>query len=146
MTDIQHTNKLTSDALPGMAKRHGRETRFRLLGLAAIVASLGFLVFFLASIFSQGYGAFFESAIKVDVNLDPIELGLPENAIPIALLFFNLGVEAGQILFITAALLLWQLLKHVRIPLPKQASYAPAYAIGAVAAFWTAERIASFWS
>ena len=74
------------------------------------------------------------------------ELGLPENAIPLALLFFNLGVEAGQLLFITAALLLWQLAKRVRIPLPKQASYAPAYAIGIVAAFWTAERIASFWS
>ena len=74
------------------------------------------------------------------------ELGLPQNAIPLALLFFNVGVEAGQILFITAVLLLWQLLKRVRIALPKQASYAPAYAIGIVAAFWTVERVASFWS
>ena len=74
------------------------------------------------------------------------ELGLPENAIPLALLFFNLGVEAGQVLFITAALILWLLVKRVRIPLPKQASYVPACAIGIVAAFWTAERIASFWS
>ena len=33
------------------------------------------------------------------------EVGLPQNAIPVALLFFNLGVEAGQLLFIAAVLM-----------------------------------------
>ena len=32
------------------------------------------------------------------------EVGLPQNAIPLALLFFNVGVEIGQLLFITAVL------------------------------------------
>ena len=32
------------------------------------------------------------------------QVGLPQNAIPVALLFFNLGVEAGQLLFIAAVL------------------------------------------
>ena len=32
------------------------------------------------------------------------EVGLPENSIPLALLFFNIGVEIGQVLFIVAVL------------------------------------------
>jgi hypothetical protein len=32
------------------------------------------------------------------------EVGLPHHAIPIALLFFNLGVEFGQLAFVTAVL------------------------------------------
>ena len=31
-----------------------------------------------------------------------IEIGMPERHIPVALLFFNLGVEAGQLLFVAA--------------------------------------------
>src|SRR5262249_12325133 len=33
------------------------------------------------------------------------EVGLPQNAIPVALLFFNVGVEVGQLLFIASVLL-----------------------------------------
>jgi HupE / UreJ protein len=32
------------------------------------------------------------------------EVGLPKGHIPVALLFFNLGVEAGQLLFVAAVL------------------------------------------
>ena len=32
------------------------------------------------------------------------EVGLPQNAIPLALLFFNVGVEIGQLMFIAAVL------------------------------------------
>ena len=35
------------------------------------------------------------------------EVGLPDHAIPVALLFFNLGVELGQLLFIAAVLALF---------------------------------------
>ena len=34
-------------------------------------------------------------------------VGLPPEAVPTALLFFNLGVEAGQLLFVAALLLVW---------------------------------------
>jgi len=70
------------------------------------------------------------------------EIGLPEHAIPLALLFFNLGVEAGQLLFIAAVLVLWAGLK--KTAWPQWAWRLPVYTIGALAAFWTMERIAAF--
>ena len=36
------------------------------------------------------------------------ETGLPQTEIPTALLFFNLGVEAGQIIFVAAVVLAYQ--------------------------------------
>jgi hydrogenase/urease accessory protein HupE len=70
------------------------------------------------------------------------EIGLPEHAIPAALLFFNIGVEIGQLIFIGAVLLAWALAK--RIPWPRWAWGVPVYIIGSLAAFWTIERIAGF--
>ena len=69
-------------------------------------------------------------------------IGLPEHAIPLALLFFNLGVEAGQLLFIAAVFAVSLMLK--RISWPHWAWRVPVYAIGTMAAFWTIERIAGF--
>lgn len=70
------------------------------------------------------------------------EIGLPEHAIPLALLFFNLGVELGQLAFVAVVLLAWSILRQV--PLPEWAWRIPTYAIGGLAAFWTIERIAGF--
>jgi len=70
------------------------------------------------------------------------EIGLPEHAIPLALLFFNLGVEAGQLIFIGAVFLAWALLR--KLPLPAWAWRVPVYGIGGMAAFWTIERVAGF--
>ena len=70
------------------------------------------------------------------------EIGLPEHAIPLALLFFNLGVEAGQLLFIGVVLLAWSALR--RINWPQWAWRVPVYGIGAMAGFWTIERISGF--
>ena len=73
------------------------------------------------------------------------EIGLPQQAIPLSLLFFNIGVEIGQILFIVAVYLVWAFSKRIVVRLPEPiTSYGPAYAIGTVAAFWTIERIAGF--
>jgi len=73
------------------------------------------------------------------------EIGLPEQAIPLALLFFNVGVEVGQLLFIAAMLLLLALGKRASIPQPAWAWRVPAYGIGALAMFWTIERVVGFW-
>lgn len=72
------------------------------------------------------------------------EIGLPQQAIPLALLFFNIGVEFGQILFIAAVFVIWTALKPGLVRLPIVLRHAPAYAIGTIAAFWTIERIAGF--
>jgi hypothetical protein len=73
------------------------------------------------------------------------EIGLPQQAIPLSLLFFNIGVEMGQILFIVVVYVVWALAKRPVARLPEPITrYGPAYAIGTVAAFWTIERIAGF--
>ena len=72
------------------------------------------------------------------------DVGLPQGQIPIALLFFNLGVEAGQLMFIAAALSAIALLRRIRLPLPQWTELAPAYAIGSLAMFWVIQRINVF--
>jgi hydrogenase/urease accessory protein HupE len=74
------------------------------------------------------------------------EVGLPQAAIPLALLTFNVGVEVGQLMFVAAVLALrfvgTRFLRGEATWLP----VATAYGVGAVAAFWTIERVAGFWS
>jgi len=74
------------------------------------------------------------------------EIGLPAQAVPLALLFFNVGVEAGQLLFIAAVGVVVVVARRAKLPQPAWAWRVPAYGIGAVAAFWTIERVAAFWS
>lgn len=69
-------------------------------------------------------------------------VGLPQDNIPLALLFFNIGVELGQLLFIAAVLNVKFLLR--KLNLPRWLEVVPPYAIGSVAVFWLAQRIAAF--
>lgn len=83
-------------------------------------------------------------------------VGLPQGAIPMALLFFNLGVEAGQLAFIVSVLYfiaVWQILtcrpklrQRMGALTPARVKLACAYGIGAIAAYWGIERTAGFWS
>ena len=59
-------------------------------------------------------------------------------------LFFNVGVELGQLLFIATVLTLVALGQHIRIPFPPWAKLVPPYVIGSVAMFWVIQRIAAF--
>lgn len=72
------------------------------------------------------------------------EIGLPEGNIPVALLFFNIGVEVGQLLFIGAVLSLIALRRSVRLTLPRWSRSVPPYLVGSVAMFWVVERVAEF--
>jgi hydrogenase/urease accessory protein HupE len=71
------------------------------------------------------------------------EVGLPANDIPLALLFFNVGVEAGQLAFVVVVLGVIALLRCVRMPewSPKLAPYA----IGSLAIYWVIERTVAIW-
>lgn len=72
------------------------------------------------------------------------EVGLPPLHIPLALLFFNVGVELGQLLFIAAALVFIGVVRRRPVPLPAWLALGPPYAIGGVAMFWVIQRIAAF--
>jgi hydrogenase/urease accessory protein HupE len=71
------------------------------------------------------------------------QVGLPANDIPLALLFFNLGVEAGQLAFVVVALGVIAALRRIR--LPEWTPILPPYAIGSVAMFWVIQRAAAIW-
>jgi len=76
------------------------------------------------------------------------EIGLPQKSIPVALFFFNVGVEIGQLFFIAAVFATIALFRQVtlRINVP-QAAWAwavPPYVIGSLAAYWVIQRIAAF--
>jgi len=76
------------------------------------------------------------------------EVGLPQSAILVALLFFNVGVEIGQLLFIASVFaviaLVWQVTRRIGMSQPAWAWRVPPYVIGSVAAFWIIQRIAAF--
>jgi hydrogenase/urease accessory protein HupE len=76
------------------------------------------------------------------------QVGLPQNDIPLALLFFNVGVEIGQLIFIAVVLALGAIASRLmrRYADPRWTVVMPAYLIGSVASFWVFERIVAFWS
>jgi hydrogenase/urease accessory protein HupE len=76
------------------------------------------------------------------------EVGLPQTAIPVALLFFNVGVELGQLLFIASVFAAVagarRITQRFGIPQPPWVWRIPPYAIGGVAAYWVIQRITTF--
>lgn len=78
------------------------------------------------------------------------EIGLPQTELFTGLLFFNIGVEIGQIIFVGGALLLFYLVKQYIVPcnstrrLTEPARIVCSYSIGSLAVFWLVERTASF--
>lgn len=73
------------------------------------------------------------------------EVGLPEQAIPLALLFFNVGVELGQLAFVAAAALVIWLAGRAPVKTPSWTWRLAPYAIGSLAMFWVIERTGGFW-
>ena len=69
------------------------------------------------------------------------DIGLPQGEVPTALLAFNLGVEAGQLLVIAAVvairLAVSRLVPRAEMPAVRVATYA----IGITASFWLIERL-----
>lgn len=112
-------------------------------GRAGLAVRLPWVVAF---VFGLLHGLGFAAALR--------DIGLPQHAIPLALAFFNVGVELGQLLFIGAvfaALWLFRLLvarPAVRANNPWQQaerfSVPVAYLVGSVAMFWVYERSYSF--
>ena len=86
-----------------------------------------------AFLFGLVHGLGFAGALK--------EIGLPESHLATALLTFNLGVEAGQLLAVGVVWAGWRVLK--RFPVVQLGRVPVLYGIGALAAFWSLSRIAA---
>jgi hydrogenase/urease accessory protein HupE len=92
---------------------------------------------FIAFVFGLLHGFGFAGAL--------VEIGLPQQAIPLALIFFNIGVELGQLVFVAAVLLLGWLLHQLKQPtMLEKAEAAAIYSIGGISSFWLFERISTF--
>ena len=86
-----------------------------------------------AFVFGLLHGLGFAGALR--------EVGLPQTDIALALLGFNIGVEAGQLAFVAVVLSLIAFGKRL-ISLPQSwVSQVPAYFTGTLAIYWTVERL-----
>ena len=66
-----NTPKHTTDRVrAGLAKRYKREVRFRRMGLAAIIMGLIFLSLLFFSIIGNGYTAFWQTYVQLEIHLD----------------------------------------------------------------------------
>jgi hydrogenase/urease accessory protein HupE len=74
------------------------------------------------------------------------EIGLPRGDIPLALFAFNVGVEIGQLIFISVVMGALAGAKWIGMPalVERHALRVATYAIGILAAFWFIERLAGF--
>lgn len=102
-------------------------------GVPGITARAPWLVAFL---FGLLHGLGFAGALA--------EVGLPQNNIPVALLFFNVGVEIGQLIFVGVVLAVWAMLRRMPFAWPRWTALVAPYAIGSLAMFWVMERVATF--
>ena len=74
------------------------------------------------------------------------EIGLPKSDLLLALLSFNIGIELGQLAFLSVVACLYFFVRRltpsaIERPIPFIASFM----IGSVAMYWTFERIAGFY-
>jgi hypothetical protein len=114
-----------------IAQRHRRG--------AAVASSPGFTArrpWLVAFVFGLLHGLGFAGALA--------EVGLPQVDIPLALLTFNVGVEAGQLSFIAAVLVVMAIARRIGWRGPHWLAPLPSYAIGTLAMFWVIRRVATF--
>jgi len=73
------------------------------------------------------------------------EVGVPEQAVTIALIFFNVGVELGQLFFISVVMALGLFLHSLKQELLlSKLKTIIVYLIGALSSFWLIQRLFAF--
>jgi len=70
------------------------------------------------------------------------ETGLPAGDVPLALFAFNLGIELGQLAFVTSLVVVGSLALRLRPSVLTALRQPAVYALGILAAFWCFERAA----
>jgi hydrogenase/urease accessory protein HupE len=89
-----------------------------------------------AFLFGLVHGLGFAGALR--------ETGLPQHDVATALVAFNAGVEAGQLLFVALAYLAYRLLRAM--PAATLARAPALYVVGGIAAYWSIDRVATMLS
>lgn len=75
MNNSEQTSTKAMDIVnKGLAKRYNAEKRFRFYGLFAIILSMAFLSILFISIIANGYTAFQQTFIQLEVFLDPAKI------------------------------------------------------------------------
>jgi len=67
--------------------------------------------------------------------------GLPRHELPLALVSFNVGVELGQVGFISIILALEGSFRVLEVRWPRWVQLLPGYTVGSLGAFWTVQRL-----
>ena len=86
----------------------------------------------LAGVFGLLHGMGFAGALA--------ETGLPQRHAPLALLFFNIGIELGQLSFIAVSLVLKAVVKRTMPLRPVAFDQMPVLVLGTLSAMWCIER------
>jgi len=106
---------------PEIVRRWRGETSFTIRHPWAVAFAFGLL---------HGFG--FASGLAA--------MGLPQAEIPLALLLFNVGVEAGQVAFVVLVVLLERSFRTLQIAWPRLVEALPGYVVGSLGAYWTIQR------
>ena len=69
------------------------------------------------------------------------EIGLPQGEVPMALLTFNLGVEAGQLVVVGLAMVALWVLRRAHALYATRIQTISAYVIGSIAFMWLLQRV-----
>jgi len=67
--------------------------------------------------------------------------GMPRAELAPALLFFNVGVELGQLGFVALILIVLQSFKKIELRWPRWVEAVPGYTVGSLGAYWTIQRV-----
>ena len=68
------------------------------------------------------------------------ETGLPQDNVPLALLFFNVGIEIGQIAFVLVILAVWFVIRKPLAPWQDRLLPIPIYILGGLSVMWCIQR------
>jgi len=68
--------------------------------------------------------------------------GMPRAELPWALLWFNIGVELGQLSFVALMLMMMRAFRTLEMRWPLWAQRMPGYGVGVCGAYWTIQRTA----
>ena len=100
-------------------------------GLADMATRSPWLIAF---VFGLLHGFGFAGALR--------QAGLPEDSIAFPLFLFNVGIEAGQLLFVFMVLAVFRLLRYTPLRLRERIFAFAPYVIGSIASFWLLQRLA----